>query len=56
MSEPKRLPEEEFKVVVEEAKQFIMNNLKKDNKFYVGTAVRRLMARFAIDYHDKHSK
>jgi len=32
MSEPKRLPEEEFKVVVEEAKQFIMNNLKKDNK------------------------
>ena len=45
------LTTEGFKKVVSEADKFILDNLPKDNKFYVGKAVRRLMANFAIHYN-----
>ena len=47
------LTKEEFRQVVEQADEFIKRNLPKDNKFYVGKAVRRLMANFAIKYHNE---
>jgi len=46
------LTKEGFKEVVAEADRFILNNLPKDNKFYVGKAVRRLMANFALYFHE----
>lgn len=47
-----RTSKDEFKKVVKEADEFILRNLPKDNKFYVGRAVRRLMANFALHYHE----
>jgi hypothetical protein len=45
-----KLTKDEFKVVVDMADKFILSNLPKDNQFYVGRRVRRLMANFAVKY------